>query len=153
MDAETSGAARRLGRGGALLLGLFALVYGGMGASIEYGFASDPIGPRGFPVGLGLLLGASAIVYFLKPGEAEALPRGKGLRHAVGLLVLAVACVLAMEWVGFVPAMTVLLAGVAWLFGAGAPMALGSGLGQALLWWAIFGPLLGGHLPKGPLGF
>lgn len=145
-------ASSRSGRVAAVLVAAGAIAYGIAGSRIEYAFSSDPIGPRGFPVGLAILLVLLAVWYFVRPGAAESLPTGRGLAAASGFVGLALAGVLAMPLVGFVPTMTVLLAGVAWLFGARPVLALGSGLVQALIWWSLFGPLLGGNLPKGPLG-
>jgi hypothetical protein len=31
-------------------------------------------------------------------------------------------------------------------------MAIVSGIAQAVVWWVLFGPLVGHVLPKGPLG-
>jgi putative tricarboxylic transport membrane protein len=152
MSATTPDAARA-GRIAAALVALGALAYGAAGVQIEYAFSSDPIGPRGFPVGLAVILILLAAWYFVQPGDAEPWPRGRGLTAAITFLGLSVLCVLGMPIVGFVPAMTVLMAAVARLFGASPPLSAASGLGQAILWWALFGPLLGGTLPKGPLGF
>lgn len=141
------------GRIAAVILLLFALVYGYFGATVEYSFSSDPIGPRGFPVALAIALAALGIYYFLRPGEAEAWPESAGRNAAFIFLALSALCVLGMDHIGFIPAMAVLMTGIARLFGARWPLALGSGIAQAVLWWGVFGPVLGGNLPKGPLGF
>lgn len=148
-----SEAVRHSGRVAAAILILFSLVYGYFGATVEYSFSSDPIGPRGFPVALAVALAAFGTYYFLRPGEAEAWPERAGRNAALIFLGLSVLCVLGMDHIGFIPAMAVLMAGIARLFGAGWPIALGSGIAQAVLWWGVFGPILGGNLPKGPLGF
>lgn len=144
---------RLIGRIAAGVLMAFAVVYGTFGLMIEYSFSSDPIGPRGFPAGLAVALFALGTWYWLTPGSTAEWPGEEGRIAALAFLAVSAACVLAMEWIGFVPAMLVLMSVIARLFGASWTLALVSGTGQALLWWLMFGPLLGGTLPKGPLGF
>ncbi|WP_284178481.1 tripartite tricarboxylate transporter TctB family protein [Rhabdaerophilum sp. SD176] len=144
---------RRIGRIAAAVLMAFAVFYGTFGLMIEYSFSSDPIGPRGFPAGLAVALFALGAWYWLVPGSTEEWPEQEGRIAALTFLVVSAACVLAMDWIGFVPAMLVLMTVIARLFGANWTLALVNGAGQALLWWLMFGPLLGGTLPKGPLGF
>jgi putative tricarboxylic transport membrane protein len=143
----------RIGRIAALILIVAAIVYGVYGSLIEYTFSSDPIGPRGFPIGLAVLLVLFGVWYFLRPGESEPWPERRGQLAALFFLTLSAVSVLSMTTIGFVPAMALLLAGMSRLFGATWLMAAVNGIGQALLWWLIFGPALGGNLPKGPLGF
>ncbi|HRE21720.1 MAG TPA: tripartite tricarboxylate transporter TctB family protein [Rhabdaerophilum sp.] len=144
---------RNSGRVAAAALILFALIYGYFGATVEYSFSSDPIGPRGFPLALAVVLAGFGIYYMLFPGEAEVWPEREGRNAALLFLGLSVLCVIGMDHIGFIPAMAVLMTGIARLFGANWPLALGSGIAQALVWWCLFGPVLGGNLPKGPLGF
>ena len=144
---------QRSGRVAAAILILFALVYGYFGATVEYSFSSDPIGPRGFPVALAIALALFGAFYLIRPGEAEAWPERDGRNAALFFLGLAVLCVIGMDHIGFITAMAILMVGIARLFGATWLLALVSGVAQALLWWALFGPVLGGNLPKGPLGF
>lgn len=141
------------GRVAAGLMILFAIVYGIAGSQIPYAFSSDPIGPRGFPIGLAIVLFALGVWYFSAPGQSEPWPDRKGIAAALFFLTLSSICVLAMDWIGFVSAIAILLGGASRLFGASWRFVFINGIGQALLWWTIFGPLLGGHLPKGPLGF
>lgn len=143
---------RQTGRAAATILMAFAIVYGFFGLTIEYTFSSDPIGPRGFPAGLAAALAGLSAWYWLNPGESEEWPERNGRIAALAFLVTGAACVLAMDWIGFVPAMVILMGGTARLFGASWPLSLVNGVAQALLWWLLFGPILGGTLPKGPLG-
>jgi len=150
---DLSPAHRKAGRIAALTIIVFASVYAVLGSQIEYSFSSDPIGPRGFPIGLGVLLAALGVWYYLDTGACEDWPDRRGAQAAALFLGLSVAMMLAMPYIGFIIAMAILLTGVARLFGASWPMAFANGIGQAVLWWLLFGPLLGSHLPKGPFGF
>lgn len=153
--ASSHGAASqlRIGRLAALILIAAAIIYGVYGSFIEYSFSSDPIGPRGFPIGLAVLLVLFGIWYYLRPGDSEPWPERRGQIAALIFLSLSAVSILSMTTIGFVPAMAMLLTGMSRLFGATWLMAAVNGIGQALLWWLIFGPALGGNLPKGPLGF
>lgn len=144
---------RQIGRIAAGVLMAFAVFFGYFGLTIEYSFSSDPIGPRGFPAGLAVALFALGAWYWLAPGATDDMPEREGQIAALAFLAVSGACVLAMDWIGFVPAMLILMTVIARLFGASWTTALLNGVGQALLWWLMFGPLLGGSLPKGPLGF
>jgi putative tricarboxylic transport membrane protein len=152
-SADREASQRRIGRLAATVLIISAVIYAYFGMTIEYAFSSDPIGPRGFPVGLAIALLILGIWYWLHPGLSEEWPEREGRIAAISFLVISAASVLAMDWIGFVPAMLILMTAIARLFGASWTLALVNGVCQALLWWLLFGPLLGGTLPKGPLGF
>lgn len=143
---------RLSGRLAAIAVLVLAVAYGFAATQIEYAFSSDPIGPRGFPLLLAGLLGLFAVLYLVRPGTAEPWPNAAGFRSILAFMTACVVSIAAMDYIGFVPAMTLLLSLTAWLFGAKPWLALTSGLAQALVWWAVFGPLVGGNLPKGPLG-
>ena len=144
---------RLIGRIAAAVLMLCAVLFLCFGLTISYSCASDPIGPRGFPAGLAVVLFGLGAWYWVVPGAGEEWPGHDGRTAAVTFLAVSAVCVLAMDWIGFVPAMVILMTVIARLFGASWKMSLINGVGQALLWWVLFGPLLGGTLPTGPLGF
>jgi putative tricarboxylic transport membrane protein len=120
---------------------------------VTFAFSSDPIGPRGFPYAIAAALGLCGLWYLAIPGEAEAPPGRRAFRSIGAFLALAVATTWAMPAIGFIVAMVILVGGMATLFGARPVQALAGAVCQSVLWWAIFGPLLGGNLPAGPWGF
>ncbi len=130
-----------------------ALVLSWASTTIKYSFSSDPLGPRTFPFSLGVGLILCGIWYFLSPGQSEPSPDRDMLRKVISFLILAVVTTALMPYIGFITAMALLCGGLALLFSATPLMAVVSGIGQSLLWWSLFGPLLGGNLPVGPLGF
>lgn len=134
-----------------VILAAAALAFGA--TRIEYSFSSDPIGPTAFPIALAVALGACGLWYLIRPGGSDDAPGRRALAGVVGFLALGIGSIAAMPWIGFIVAMTVLCAGLARLLAATWPMAFVSAVSQALLWWLLFGPLLGGNLPKGPWGF
>ncbi len=140
---------RVAGRIGAAALLILALAFGLGGATIDYAFASDPLGPRVFPVALAGGLAVLALFYWRGPGEAEAFPRGTHLMRILAVPALVLLSVLLLEPAGFTVSIFVLTAGVAWIFGASARASVIGGIGHALLWWAVFVKLLAVYLPPG----
>lgn len=137
------------GRVAAACLFLFAVAYGLIGARIDYAFASDPLGPRVFPVALAIALAGFALLFARRPDGAEDLPRGPLLGRTLAIPALAVSAVLLMEPLGFPIAIFVLTTGVARVFGAGWPRAALGGALHAALWWAVFVAALEVYLPTG----
>lgn len=141
----------RSSRAAAVILLVFSIVYGLAGRSVEYAFSSDPLGPRVFPVMLAIVLGLLSLAYLVRPGDAEAWPRGYSLLRSIALIALLVISVLVLEPLGFAVSMFVLTAGVASVFGASwRASIIGGGL-QAALWYFVFAYLLEVYLPSGDL--
>lgn len=118
---------------------------------IEFVFSSDPLGPRFFPYVLGGLLVVLGLLYLRSPGGGSAIPQRQILLRQGFLLLVTVLAVLSYPLVGFLPASVILIAIVARLFGASLLQAVLTGVIQAVLFWGLFGPLLGTHLPTGSL--
>jgi len=144
--ATKDGAAGRIGAAALLIL---ALAFGLGGATIDYAFASDPLGPRVFPVALAGALAVLALLYWRRPGGAEEFPHGVLLLRILAVPCLVLLSVLLLEPVGFAASIFVLTAGVAWIFGASERASLIGGIGHALLWWVVFVKLLAVYLPPG----
>lgn len=140
---------RAAGRMGAAALLVLALAFGLGGATIQYAFASDPLGPRVFPVALAIALAVLALLYWRNPGGAEVFPRGALLLRTLAVPGLVLLSVLLLEPAGFAVSIFVLTSGVAWIFGASPRASLIGGIGHALLWWIIFVKLLAVYLPSG----
>jgi len=140
-----------IGRVTAACLLLLALAYGIGGSIIEYAFASDPLGPRVFPVALAVILGLLSVWYFISPGTAEGFPSGALLLRVLGLPVLLVLSVSLFEPAGFAVSIFVLTFGTALIFGAPLLKSLAGALGHAALWWVVFAYLLEVYLPVGAI--
>ena len=139
------------GRIGAAAILILAIAYGLGGATITYAFASDPLGPRAFPVALAGALAVLGLLYWRRPGMAEAFPKRALLRRTLAVPGLIILSVLLLEPAGFAVSIFVLTAAVAWIFGASLWVSLISGAGQTLLWWFVFVKLLAVYLPAGRL--
>jgi putative tricarboxylic transport membrane protein len=137
------------GRIGAAALLILALAFGLGGATIDYAFASDPLGPCVFPVALAGALAVLALLYWRSPGGAEPFPRGTLLTRILAVPGLVLLSVLLLEPAGFAVSIFMLTAGVAWVFGASLRASLIGGIGHAILWWAVFVKLLAVYMPPG----
>lgn len=143
--------ARLIGRVTALIFIALAVAYGIGGAVIEYAFASDPLGPRVFPVILSVILVILSGFYLLSPGDAEGFPHGPLLWRVLAIPALLVFSVLLFEPVGFAASIFVLTFGTALVFGAPLTKALIGAVCHAILWWFVFGYVLEVYLPTGAL--
>lgn len=135
----------------ALALLAFSLIYGYAGGTIEYSFASDPLGPRVFPVLLASILALLSLIYLFVPGHAERWPQSGVLMRCITLPALVLVAALLFEPIGFAGSMFVMTTGVARIFGASWKASIIGGLIQAALWYVIFGYLLEVYLPVGEL--
>jgi putative tricarboxylic transport membrane protein len=142
---------RLIGRVSAICLLVFAIAYGIGGSVIDYAFASDPLGPRVFPVALAVVLGLLSVWYCFSPGSAEGFPTGPLLVRVLAVPVLMVVAVTLFEPAGFAASIFVLTLGSAILFGAPPAKALAGAVGHAALWWFVFSYLLEVYLPAGAL--
>lgn len=121
------------------------------------------LGARGFPLGLGVLLGVLGFILLVRSfvireageaGAAEPAVERTDLRHelwAVGMVLLLPVYAALMQYTGFVIAtfVTVALA-VGPMLGLWRPrLLLGMSLGLSLGIYLIFGKLLGVYLPYG----
>ncbi|THF52035.1 tripartite tricarboxylate transporter TctB family protein [Allorhizobium terrae] len=147
--SPSSRAIKLIGRASGLCLLALAVAYGIGGSVIEYSFSSDPLGPRVFPIALGVILGLLALLHLKSPGGAEGFPEGKLLVRVLAIPVLMVITALLFEPAGFAVSIFILTFGTALIFGASLKMSLIGGVGHAALWWVIFSYLLEVYLPAG----
>ncbi|WP_424811984.1 tripartite tricarboxylate transporter TctB family protein [Roseococcus sp. YIM B11640] len=136
------------------MLGVVLLVLAGgaiwAAQSWEVPFAADPLGPRGFPSAVAVVLGACGLLLLIARGATFEWPERK---LAPLLLVVAmVAYALVLETLGFLIGTALLAVAVALLFGARPLPALLTGAATSVALWALFDRLLDLPLPKGLLG-
>jgi putative tricarboxylic transport membrane protein len=120
---------------------------------IQISFISDPVGPKAFPIIIGVLLGLSSLVMVLRPDPRPEWP-GPGQLLEIGIAaVVLVVYAFALPLAGFVPATAVASAFLCWRLGAGPLAAIVAGVLTSVGIYAIFHLVLGLSLAKGPLGF
>jgi putative tricarboxylic transport membrane protein len=130
--------------------------------TIPQGFGGAAVGPRAFPIGVGLMLALLSALLFAISFLPDAVPPAE--RHdgpplyaelwAVGWTVgLVVAYALLMQWLGFVVATVVVVAVVLRLvLQVRSPLLLAAmPLGLAFGIFLVMGRLMGIYLPRGTL--
>jgi len=120
---------------------------------IQVSFISDPVGAKTFPIIIGLILGASSLVIFLRPGESPHWPtlsRLAELSVAVGVLLLYA---YVLPDIGFVMATAGAAAFLSWRLDSKPLQAVLSGVATSVGIYVVFHVILGLSLAEGPLGF
>lgn len=146
---ETTGPGGLGSKVAAVILGVGAIGVVLASHNIKYAFASDPLGPKAFPMGIAIGLFICAAWYLFSPGQSQERSTGKVFNRVVICIAMLIACFALLDFLGFIVTMGLLCAGIAFLFGATPIMSLLSGAIQAVGWWVLFGPLLSGTLPTG----
>ena len=129
------------------LLGAY-VIYGGL--SIEVPFSYDPLGPKAFPVFLGVLLSALSLVIIAKP-EKSHFPQSNIQLKTAFIVVLLVVYSLAFDFLGFLLSTGLLVFFMSRIFQGTTKQALGSAVGVSLSVYALFGILLDVALPMGKI--
>ncbi len=136
---------------GALML-VLAISYSWTARGFDPGFMADPLGPSTFPYLLGSVLGITALYLLLRPDPAAVWPPLKNLLQMWLIVILLVAYVAFLEWLGFIVATLITVSVLGWRLGASPKVALLTGVGVAIGVYALFDVLLELPLPSGVLG-
>lgn len=134
--------------GGLLIfLGSFAIWHA---LSLEVAFSADPIGPRPFPIAIGLILIVSGAVMALRPDRLEI---EKGPLFRVGAVVVsALIYPFLLHPLGFVIATALMMIVLALALGGEPVKSVIASLLVSLAILLIIDVGLGLGLPRGPLG-
>jgi putative tricarboxylic transport membrane protein len=139
-------------------------VFGGIGLAlaaffifqatrIELSFITDPVGPRIFPIIIGLALGLASLVILIRPDAPPAWPSSGRLLEIGMAIVVMIAYALLLPELGFVVS-TALAAGfLTWRLGTAPLWSVISGVLIAIGIYTVFRLILGLSLARGPLGF
>jgi len=129
-----------------------ALFYIYSATTIRESFVSDEIGPKTFPIIVGVILGICSLYFILKPDPEPRWPRFNRLAE-IGFAVLV--CLLyanLLPRLGFLIA-TALAAGyLTWRLGTRPLMAVVVGVGTSVGIYVVFRLILGLSLASGILG-
>lgn len=129
------------------LLGAY-VIYGGL--ALEVPFSYDPLGPKTFPVVLGILLSTLSLFIIAKPEKAH-FPEGATRLNTVFIVVLLVVYSSSFNYLGFLLSTALLVFFISKIFQGTTKQALGSAVGVSLSVYALFGILLEVPLPAGIL--
>lgn len=138
---------------GAICLALAAGYYL-MAAAIPESALSDTVGPQGLPKTYALVLAALSSILIVRSITGK--PGGKKSAHAspllrvAGMLVIGILYLVAVPWLGYVLALTGLIAATTYYQGGGlnARVALVA-LSGAVFFWVLFVAVLGIPHPPG----
>jgi putative tricarboxylic transport membrane protein len=136
---------------GAILASL-ALFYLVAAREFETGFIADPIGPRAFPIGIGLLAGLVGVALFFTKEGATAEPMDAPARLRSSLLALVLfAYAFLLEPLGFILSTVLAMTALAGLFRGRVLHGLAFGLLVGVVVFFLFGYALSLPLPVGRL--
>jgi putative tricarboxylic transport membrane protein len=131
-------------------LGVLALTTG-----LATATAADPVGPRGFPLLLGLVVLGCGAALLIAPGESADEGQGRGAlapRQLLGAIGLTALYLRVLEPAGYLLATPPYLAALLLLQGGVAPRAfLGTVVGLPVVLYLLFAVAMRVPLPMGPL--
>ncbi|MEZ5778055.1 MAG: tripartite tricarboxylate transporter TctB family protein [Paracoccaceae bacterium] len=119
---------------------------------IQTSFISDPVGPKTFPIIIGLLLGVSSIAIILRPDEKPNWPPLGRLAEIGIAAVILLVYAYALPQAGFVISTALAAAFLSWRLGTRPLHAILSGIATSFGIYVVFHLILGLSLAKGPLG-
>jgi putative tricarboxylic transport membrane protein len=120
---------------------------------IQTGFIVDPMGPKAFPIVIGVMLAVAAIYPIVRPDPRPDWPAAGRLVEIVFAVALMLAYAQLLPRIGFVVATAATAALLSWRLGAKPVMAGLAGIAIAVLIYAVFHLILGLSLARGPWGF
>jgi putative tricarboxylic transport membrane protein len=137
--------------GGIMLL--VALAFIASATQIEAALIFDSLGPRMFPIIIGVLLAIASAYLVLRPDPEPDWPAAGRVAEIVLALVLMLAYTFLLEPLGFVLATALASSLLSWRLGAQPVTAVLSGIGIAVGIYVVFHLILGLSLARGPWGF
>jgi putative tricarboxylic transport membrane protein len=138
----------------AIVLAAVAAVYLYLARSFETGFIADPIGPKAFPYGIGILAVLSALLLLREApspsptGKREPL-EGPFLLRASLLTAVLLAYAAVLDTIGFIVSTTVVMTALVGLFRGRLLPGLLFGFVSSVLFFAVFTYGLSVPLPFG----
>jgi len=132
---------------------LLAAFFVWQATQIETGFIVDPMGPRAFPIIIGIVLGVGGLYPILRPDPAPDWPAAGRLLDIVFAVAVMIAYALVLPRIGFVAATAVAAGLLGWRLGSGPVAAALGGIAIAVGIYVVFHLILGLSLARGPWGF
>ena len=120
---------------------------------IQTSFISDPVGPKTFPIIIGVLLGLSSLAMILRPDPKPHWPALSGMAEIAIAVAVLVVYAYALPQIGFLIATALAAAFLGWRLGTAPLQAILAGIATSVGIYIVFHLILGLSLAKGPLGF
>ena len=140
----------RIFGGVCLLLAAFYIYFA---TQIQIGFMSDPMGPRAFPIIIGIVLGLAGLYPIFRPDAEPDWPGFHRILEIVFAVAVMIAYTYALPEAGFTVSTTVAAGLLSWRLGAPPLRAAIAGLVIAVGIFVIFRLILQLSLAVGPWGF
>ena len=121
--------------------------------TIQESFIQDPVGPKTFPIIIGLLLGISCLAILLRPDPKPDWPVAGRLAEIAAAVVVLLAYAYALPQLGFLIATAVTAAYLSWRLGTPPLHSIAAGVATSIGIYVVFHLILGLSLAKGPFGF
>jgi putative tricarboxylic transport membrane protein len=132
---------------------LLALAFIAGATQIEAAMIFDSLGPRAFPILIGVILAISSGFLILRPDPEPDWPAARRVVEIVLALVVMLAYAFLLEPLGFVIATAIAAGLLSWRLGASPAIAGLAGVGISVGIYVVFHLILGLSLARGPLGF
>jgi len=132
---------------------LLALFFIWQATLIKESFISDPVGPKVFPIIIGVLVGLSSLAIFFKPDDEPEWPEFSRLFEVGLTIAVMIAYAYALPTAGFVVSTAVTAAYLSWRLGTPPVKAAIAGAAIAIGIYVVFHLILGLSLARGPWGF
>lgn len=132
---------------------LLAIFFIWQATLIKESFISDPVGPKTFPIIIGILVGLSSLAIFLKPDDEPEWPEFSRLFEVGLTVVVMIAYAYALPTAGFVVSTAVAAGYLSWRLGTPPVTAAFAGVIISIGIYVVFHLILGLSLARGPWGF
>lgn len=132
---------------------LLAIFFIWQATLIKESFISDPVGPKIFPIIIGVLVGISSLAIFFKPDEEPEWPEFSRLFEVGMTVAVMIAYAYALPLIGFVVSTAFAAGFLSWRLGTPPIKAVIAGVTIAVGIYVVFHLILGLSLARGPWGF
>ncbi len=140
----------RIFGGVCLLLAAFYIFFA---SQVRIGFMSDPMGPRAFPIGIGIVLMLASIYPIIRPDAEPKWPKLRRVLEILFAIAVMIAYTYALPEFGFTVSTTIAAGLLSWRLGASPIKAALAGLVIAVSIFVLFRLVLKLSLAVGPWGF
>jgi putative tricarboxylic transport membrane protein len=135
--------------GGALVAA--ALAVGLEATTFDVVFLTDPVGPKALPALVAMMIGIGGLRVLVRPRDTVDLPDGPTWLRMSGAVAVFLGYAAALPFLGFFLSTTLVVAGLAILFGGPWKGGLAAGLTLSAALWLLFVYALALPLPVGEL--
>lgn len=131
---------------------VLAVIYIWQATLVKLSFISDPVGPRTFPIIIGVMLGIASLVILLRPDPDPKWPGQARLLEIAAAAIILIGYAQLLPDLGFLLATVIAAAFLSWRLGATPLRSLLAGVAISGGIYVVFHLILGLSLARGPFG-